>query len=259
MTMQPEAAVAIVRSRHPKDSILLMRRAERAEDSWSGHWSFPGGRRDPQDRDPLDTALRELFEECGIRLNPSDLEAAWPHAVARRRTPPYLLVAPFLFSVDTECPVVLDPREAAEARWIPMSTLRDPSRHVLRPVPGRPAEMLFPCVDLDGPPLWGFTYRLITDWLELGPRHRPLEEAGFLAASDVLQFLLSLGLTVTSGWTGRTAAVSGAIPVAAVIDRFSGPGPLAAAVNCLDVHPDRIRILGPVFEEYFIVGQVSGA
>src|ERR1043165_8599890 len=57
---QPEAAVAIVRAREPEDSILLMRRTIREGDSWSGQWSFPGGRCDPSDPSPLDTALREL-------------------------------------------------------------------------------------------------------------------------------------------------------------------------------------------------------
>ena len=68
MDEEPHAAVAIVRARQPRESVLLIRRSERQEDSWSGHWSFPGGRRDPEDPDLLHTAFRELEEECGIRL-----------------------------------------------------------------------------------------------------------------------------------------------------------------------------------------------
>ncbi len=160
---QPDAAVAIVHARGPEESVLLIRRSERDDDPWSGHWSFPGGRRDPVDRDPLDTALRELSEECGIRLAREQMEIAMPHTLARRSAPPYVLVAPFVFGVTTQLPVILEPREAAAALWVPLRDLRDPSRHELRPISGRS----LPCVLLEGTPLWGFTYRLIADWLTL--------------------------------------------------------------------------------------------
>jgi 8-oxo-dGTP pyrophosphatase MutT (NUDIX family) len=156
----PHAVVAIVRARLPRESILLMRRSEREEDSWSGHWSFPGGRRDHEGPDLLHTALRELKEECGIRLGREQMEAALPPVLARRRTGPFVLVAPFVFEVEVELPTVLDPREAVEAVWVPLDVWRDPTRHSLRAVPGLPGDWLFPSIDLNGMPLWGFTYRL---------------------------------------------------------------------------------------------------
>src|ERR1035441_7525388 len=82
---ETEAAVAIVHARGNAESVLLMRRSEREGDSWSGHWSFPGGRRDPADPDLLHTALRELEEECGVRLTRRDLEAEMRPRRARRR------------------------------------------------------------------------------------------------------------------------------------------------------------------------------
>ena len=162
---QPDAAVAIVHARGPDESVLLIRRSERDDDPWSGHWSFPGGRCDPEDRDPLDTALRELAEECGIFLTRQQMEITLPHRQARRITPPYVLVAPYVFGVSAELPTVLDPREAAAALWVPLRDLRDPARHEMKPVLGRSPATLFPCVQLAGTPLWGFTYRLIADWL----------------------------------------------------------------------------------------------
>ncbi|MBZ5728380.1 MAG: CoA pyrophosphatase [Acidobacteriia bacterium] len=258
---EPEAAVAVVHARGAAESILLIRRSEREEDSWSGHWSLPGGRRDPQDRDLLDTARRELAEECGIRLSRAAVEAELPAMVARRRVKPYILVTPFVFRVSGELAAVVDPREAVEALWIPLGALRDPARHSLRCVPGRPAELLFPAIELKGAPLWGFTYRLLTDWLGLGNFR---EQAGLDAAGQVLEFLTrSLGLPLARAWTDgarrgaagpmvKEAAVSGAIPVTPVLAHFSQPEHFLAAVNCLEVRPGHIRIVGPAFEEYFI-------
>jgi 8-oxo-dGTP pyrophosphatase MutT (NUDIX family) len=161
----PEAAVAIVRARAPEESILLIRRSQREGDPWSGHWSLPGGRRDPQDPDLLHTALRELEEECGVRLSPGQMEAALPVTSVGRLLGPRMVVAPFVFSVERELPTVACPREAAEAVWVPVSVLRDPARRAVQSVPGMPLDQQFPGIELNGVPLWGFTYKLVTDWL----------------------------------------------------------------------------------------------
>jgi len=254
---EPEAAVAMVQAHGQRKSILLIRRAEREGDSWSGHWSFPGGWRHAADQDLLSTAIRELEEECGVRLAREQMDRAMPHKLARRKVGRFVLVAPFLFRVEREFATVLNPSEAVEALWTPVSRLLDPVGHTLRPVPGRPPEILFPAVDLNGLPLWGFTYRLITDWLELGPKHQPVERAGFEAAGMVLEFLLSLGLKRRQGWTDgpegvKAAAVTGVIPVDAVLAHFSRPGSYVAAINYLEVRAEYVRVMGPAWEEYFI-------
>ncbi len=262
---EPKAAVAIVRASVPRQSILLIRRAERKADSWSGHWSFPGGRRDPDDPDLLHTALRELEEECGIRLGREQREATLPPLLARRRSGPFVLVAPFVFGVGGELPTVVDHDEAVEAVWLPQSVWCDPARHSLRAVPDRPGNLLFPAIDLNGVPVWGFTYRLATDWLGLLPKQRPIEQAGFAMACRVLDFLLSHGSELKCGWEDRiaqpetvqgrllkVATVKGAIPVALVADHFAIPGEFVPGINLLDIQPDKIRVVGLAYEEYLI-------
>lgn len=264
------AAVAIVRARAPRESILLMRRSERKEDSWSGHWSFPGGRRDPDDPDLLHTALRELEEECGIHLGREQMETALPPVLAGRRTRPFVLVSPFVFGVDNELPTAVDHREAVEAVWVPQSGWLDPTRHRLRPVPGRPGNWLFPSFDLNGTPVWGFTYRVITDWLGLLPELDVIKQAGFDVACRVLEFLLSQGLTLKSEWEDRMAqswtgerialkaiTVEGIIPVAQVAAQFAAPGNVLPQVSLLEVQPEQIRVVGLGFEEYLILASTG--
>jgi 8-oxo-dGTP diphosphatase len=218
---ESEAAVAIVQAGGADGSVLLILRAVRESDSWSGQWSLPGGRRDPGDVDLLHTALRELEEECGIRLRRDDLETAMPERLARRRVGRFLPVAPFVFRVESELATILDPLEAAHAEWVPLSVLRDLNRHRLRNVPGIPPDTYFPAVDLDCAPLWGFTYRLISDWLGLVPTGDP--------ATAVARFVEARGLS---------------------LERLCEPGPAVLAINRMEARADEIRLLGPKFEEH---------
>ena len=131
-----------------------------------------------------------------------------------------------------------------------------------------PANLHFPVVEMHRPmPLWGFTYRLLTDWLELGPQVSQLEAAGQAVASRVLDFLRAEGLELEHGWRereskdgggARIAVMRGEIPVARVLAEFTQPGGHIAAVNCLEVHADRIRLVGPAFEEYLIHAAPTG-
>lgn len=142
----------------------MMRRAQRAGDPWSGHWAFPGGRREATDSDLLDTALRELSEECGIRLGREQMSERLEDDWAGRAVGRFVMVAPFVFRIPEQIPLTIDRSEAAEAVWMPMTVLLDLSRHLVRAIPGVPGERQFPAFDLGGTPVWGFTYRVLCQW-----------------------------------------------------------------------------------------------
>jgi hypothetical protein len=128
-------------------------------------------------------------------------------------------------------------------------------------VPRLPPEMAFPAIELNGVPLWGFTYRVITDWLRLHGDPLSRERAGFEAAHLLLEFLLELGLKIQYDWEARdgrkVATVIGTIPVDTVLDHFAFPETQIPAVHALEVRPELIRVVGLDLEEYLIEATIS--
>lgn len=51
------------------DAMLVMRRDDIPTINWPGHWDLPGGAREGTES-PEDCALRETWEETGLRLSP---------------------------------------------------------------------------------------------------------------------------------------------------------------------------------------------
>ncbi|MDP5071772.1 MAG: NUDIX domain-containing protein, partial [Congregibacter sp.] len=63
------AAVALVlQLRDGELGVLMIRRAEREGDPWSGQMAFPGGRMDKTDANGYAVAVRETHEEVGLLL-----------------------------------------------------------------------------------------------------------------------------------------------------------------------------------------------
>ena len=121
------AAVAImVREGQEATELLMIRRATREGDPWSGHMGFPGGRRDPGDHSNFFCALRETEEELGVDLSRwgaplgelSDVNTGW------RKDRPEMLVTPFIFSV-SELPELTPNDEVDDVVWVPLHFLLD--------------------------------------------------------------------------------------------------------------------------------------
>jgi 8-oxo-dGTP pyrophosphatase MutT (NUDIX family) len=64
-----QAAVATIIRPGEHTEALFILRASKEGDPWSGQMAFPGGHREPSDRDIRHTAERETWEEIGLDLS----------------------------------------------------------------------------------------------------------------------------------------------------------------------------------------------
>lgn len=160
----PSAAVAIIRVQSPRDSFLLLRRSTHPNDPWSGHFSFPGGRKEEEDDNLLATCLRETYEETGITLPPGSMQETLPAALAGSRFNSPILVQPYVFHLNHRPSLELDHQEIQSHCWLETDRFMDASLHVEAEVI---PDSYFPAFPLDDYFLWGFTYRLLKNLLEL--------------------------------------------------------------------------------------------
>lgn len=164
---RPVAGVVLLEAAQPEPALLLIRRSARPGDPWSGHWALPGGRREDDDHDLLATALRELHEECGIALPRQACTRALRPRHAGRHVGRPLLVAPFHVALDRRPTVTPQPAEVAGYRWCPLRVLGDRARHRHGRINPHHPDRVHPHLPIDGHPLWGFTYEVVTRWLGL--------------------------------------------------------------------------------------------
>ncbi len=160
------AAVAIIkRTAIPQqDQFLILRRAAHPNDPWSGHFSFPGGRKENGDKDLLSTCLRETMEETGLRLTQKQLKLRLPLEPAGRNFSSPLWVQPFLFSITTNPTLTLESSEIQSHVWLNASDFKNSKHHQqIEMMPGH----IFPAYPIEDYYLWGFTYRLLMSILEL--------------------------------------------------------------------------------------------
>jgi len=114
---------------YPKDGeycILLNKRSDEVEHH-KGEISFPGGARDPEDRDSLETALRETEEEMGIRRGDITILGEMDEAVTRSG----FRVQVFTGTIEYPYPFKPSAIEIAEVLEIPVSALIDPANRRL--------------------------------------------------------------------------------------------------------------------------------
>jgi 8-oxo-dGTP pyrophosphatase MutT (NUDIX family) len=159
------AAVALLCARQP-DSILIIRRAERLGDPWSGQMGLPGGRASVEDSDLMATAMRETREEVGIHLDPMDCIATLDDLVPQTVLLPRIRVRPFVFLLERHREVVPN-EEVAGSWWVPVDALLSDGTYGVYEVQPGNLVMNRPGYRLQDGVVWGMTERILTPFFDL--------------------------------------------------------------------------------------------
>lgn len=166
---RPQAGVAVLLAPDPV-RLLLIRRADRVGDPWSGQLALPGGRRETGDADLLATALRETHEEVGLVIDRRSHRVTLDDLAPVIPVLPPIMVRPFVLEArEALVPQVSD--EVAAVSWLELDRLIVPDtyRNVTIEVRGAPRQVQGYL--LDEGLLWGMTERildpLVSSWRSL--------------------------------------------------------------------------------------------
>ncbi len=169
----PQASVAVIFRSRPSDGeieLLFIRRAKNPADPWSGHIAFPGGRKDPEDRDLLSVALRETREEIGLELRQTAsfigrLSRQIAHAGGRQIP---LAVNPHLFILhEKNLHLDLLNDEVSDLLWVPLAFFCDPHNRSSMPYTFKGFPIKVACYRFRGHVIWGLTLRIIDEMIKI--------------------------------------------------------------------------------------------
>lgn len=158
---KPAAVLVPLVIREPQPTILLTERTRGLLDH-AGQVSFPGGSREDQDADAVQTALREAEEETGLN---------------RRLVEPvgfldgYLTitgyaVTPVVGLVSTGFELKPDPVEVAEVFEVPLVFLRDPANRQVRQRRLGGRELAYYLFEYHQHNIWGATAAMLVNFLQ---------------------------------------------------------------------------------------------
>lgn len=154
----PAAVLVPIVMRDPAPTLLLTRRTAHLY-AHAGQISFPGGREEPFDRSPLETALREAEEEVGLARGHVEILGQ----LDVHETGTGFRITPFVGLVRPGFTLAIDTFEVAEAFEVPLAFVLDPSNHQRQSGVFRGTRREFYVLPFEGRHIWGATARMLVN------------------------------------------------------------------------------------------------
>jgi 8-oxo-dGTP pyrophosphatase MutT (NUDIX family) len=155
------AAVSIIVRDRQFPSVLLIKRAERSGDPWSGQIAFPGGKTQSGDGTARDTAVRETMEEVGVDLSGADFMGYAPTATTHTGN---MEVVPAVFVLH-ESVEVRPNEEVASYRWVDLEDMVSPGSKSTYKLSFDGKEVDLPAFKVNDYVVWGLTHRILSSML----------------------------------------------------------------------------------------------
>ena len=163
-SLTPASVLVLVYAKDGAYCMLLTKRTEEVQHH-KGEVSFPGGVRDPEDKNPQDTALREVYEEMGIK--PEDVMILGELDDVITRT--HFGVHVYVGTIPYPYPFHPNPVEIADVLEIPLSEFLHPRslREEARWVDGTVAKAY--AYAYGEHLVYGATAQIVSQFLEIFP------------------------------------------------------------------------------------------
>jgi 8-oxo-dGTP pyrophosphatase MutT (NUDIX family) len=164
-TAPRHAAVAtILRQGATQPEVLLIRRAVRQGDPWSGHIAFPGGHRDSTDTDLLTTARRETLEEVGLDLAQHELLGQLDdHPATASGRFMGMVITPFVFALRSEPELRLN-HEVDGVLWAPLASMARGEIDTRYELVYEDRTLQLPGYAVQDATVWGLTHRMLENF-----------------------------------------------------------------------------------------------
>lgn len=156
------AAVLVPIIMRPEGSSVLLTERASGLRSHSGQIAFPGGRMDPEDATPTETALREAEEEVGLErrhVRPLGYLDAYLSGTNYFVLPVVAAVAPGLS-------LRLNPHEVADTFEVPLAFLMDENNHELHARPWKGGIRQYYAMPFGERYIWGVTAGILRNMHE---------------------------------------------------------------------------------------------
>ena len=159
-TLMPAAVLMRLVERSEGYTVLLTQRTAHLEHH-AGQISFPGGRAEEEDANPVDTALREAEEEIGPQRRHVVEIAGF---LDLYQTVTGFLITPVVGFVTPPFELALDAFEVAEAFEVPLDFILDPRNHESRSMFYKGQHRRYYVIPYEDRFIWGATAAMLVNF-----------------------------------------------------------------------------------------------